>query len=194
MAWYINNWGVDLKKQQQTNKKINLTYCPQNLYLFPHNSTNPLTPPLYCQWMCLCRALMNLNILYGSNRKSYSIPIVFHITGDRLSAILNSIQSGPFLPAPSIFEQAAKPPSSLVHSPFVFGQSLSQQPQPQPQLLSKSGPLWQWWCLLAQVHRALYLFLLFNISVFLEMSVLLSGLGFLLFCLFSIIRSCCIFQ
>ncbi|XP_046701598.1 E3 ubiquitin-protein ligase MYCBP2 isoform X8 [Silurus meridionalis] len=59
--------------------------------------------------------------------------------GDRLSAILNSIQSGPFLPAPSIFEQAAKPPSSLVHSPFVFGQSLSQQPQPQPQLLSERG-------------------------------------------------------
>uniref|UniRef100_A0A4W4F0K6 E3 ubiquitin-protein ligase MYCBP2 n=1 Tax=Electrophorus electricus TaxID=8005 RepID=A0A4W4F0K6_ELEEL len=55
--------------------------------------------------------------------------------GDRLSAILNSIQSGPFLPAPSVFEQAAKPPSSFVHSPFVFGQSLSQQPQPQPQLL-----------------------------------------------------------
>ncbi|KAL6484777.1 hypothetical protein MHYP_G00068220 [Metynnis hypsauchen] len=59
--------------------------------------------------------------------------------GDRLSAILNSIQSGPFLPAPSVFEQAAKPPSSLVHSPFVFGQSLSQQPQPQPQLLSERG-------------------------------------------------------
>ncbi|XP_060732394.1 E3 ubiquitin-protein ligase MYCBP2 isoform X14 [Tachysurus vachellii] len=59
--------------------------------------------------------------------------------GDRLSAILNSIQSGPFLPAPSIFEQAAKPPSSLVHSPFVFGHSLSQQHQPQPQLLSERG-------------------------------------------------------
>uniref|UniRef100_A0A4W4EXN0 E3 ubiquitin-protein ligase MYCBP2 n=1 Tax=Electrophorus electricus TaxID=8005 RepID=A0A4W4EXN0_ELEEL len=59
--------------------------------------------------------------------------------GDRLSAILNSIQSGPFLPAPSVFEQAAKPPSSFVHSPFVFGQSLSQQPQPQPQLLRKSS-------------------------------------------------------
>ncbi|XP_029113894.1 E3 ubiquitin-protein ligase MYCBP2 isoform X4 [Scleropages formosus] len=58
--------------------------------------------------------------------------------GDRLSAILNSIQSGPFLPAPSVFEQAAKPPSSLVHSPFVFGQSLSQQPQPQPQLPNAS--------------------------------------------------------
>ncbi|XP_066542914.1 E3 ubiquitin-protein ligase MYCBP2 isoform X1 [Hoplias malabaricus] len=56
--------------------------------------------------------------------------------GDRLSAILNSIQPGPFLPAPSVFEQAAKLPSSLVHSPFVFGQSLSQQPQQQPQLLS----------------------------------------------------------
>uniref|UniRef100_A0A9J8C3B6 E3 ubiquitin-protein ligase MYCBP2 n=1 Tax=Cyprinus carpio carpio TaxID=630221 RepID=A0A9J8C3B6_CYPCA len=62
---------------------------------------------------------------YGINNK-----------GDRLSAILNSIQSGPFLPTPSIFEQAAKPPSSLVHSPFVFGQSLSQQPQPHPQLPS----------------------------------------------------------
>lgn len=69
---------------------------------------------------------------------SYSTPIVFRIAGDRLSAILNSIQSGPFLPTPSTFEQAAKPPSSLVHSPFVFGQSLSQQPQPHPQLPSKS--------------------------------------------------------
>ncbi|RXM27520.1 E3 ubiquitin-protein ligase MYCBP2 [Acipenser ruthenus] len=59
--------------------------------------------------------------------------------GDQLSAILNSVQSRPFLPAPSVFEQAAKPPSSLVHSPFVFGQSLSfQQPLPQPQLPSKS--------------------------------------------------------
>ncbi|XP_068038506.1 E3 ubiquitin-protein ligase MYCBP2 isoform X17 [Anomalospiza imberbis] len=53
--------------------------------------------------------------------------------GDQLSAILNSIQSRPNLPAPSIFDQAAKPPSSLVHSPFVFGQPLSFQ-QPQPQL------------------------------------------------------------
>ncbi|XP_051563854.1 E3 ubiquitin-protein ligase MYCBP2 isoform X5 [Myxocyprinus asiaticus] len=59
--------------------------------------------------------------------------------GDRLSAILNSIQSGPFLQTPSVFEQAAKPPSSLVHSPFVFGQSLSQQPQPQPQLPNASS-------------------------------------------------------
>ncbi|XP_060129318.1 E3 ubiquitin-protein ligase MYCBP2 isoform X3 [Zootoca vivipara] len=55
--------------------------------------------------------------------------------GDQLSAILNPIQSRPSLPAPSIFDQAAKPPSSLVHSPFVFGQSLSFQ-QPQPQLQS----------------------------------------------------------
>ncbi|XP_065149139.1 E3 ubiquitin-protein ligase MYCBP2 isoform X15 [Paramisgurnus dabryanus] len=55
--------------------------------------------------------------------------------GDRMSAILNPIQSGPFLQTPSIFEQAAKP-SSPVHSPFVFGQSLSQQPQPHPQLPS----------------------------------------------------------
>ncbi|XP_077071811.1 E3 ubiquitin-protein ligase MYCBP2 isoform X1 [Siphateles boraxobius] len=59
--------------------------------------------------------------------------------GDRLSAILNSVQSGPFLPTPSIFEQAAKPPSSLVHSPFVFGQSLSQQPQLHPQLPNASS-------------------------------------------------------
>ncbi|XP_058885299.1 E3 ubiquitin-protein ligase MYCBP2 isoform X2 [Acipenser ruthenus] len=60
--------------------------------------------------------------------------------GDQLSAILNSVQSRPFLPAPSVFEQAAKPPSSLVHSPFVFGQSLSfQQPQPQPQLPNASS-------------------------------------------------------
>ncbi|XP_042717606.1 E3 ubiquitin-protein ligase MYCBP2 isoform X22 [Chrysemys picta bellii] len=50
--------------------------------------------------------------------------------GDQLSAILNSIQSRPNLPASSIFDQAAKLPSSLVHSPFVFGQPLSfQQPQ-----------------------------------------------------------------
>ncbi|KAF2975157.1 hypothetical protein EK904_003165 [Melospiza melodia maxima] len=55
--------------------------------------------------------------------------------GDQLSAILNSIQSRPNLPAPSIFDQAAKAPSSLVHSPFVFGQPLSfQQPQPQLQI------------------------------------------------------------
>ncbi|XP_048349651.1 E3 ubiquitin-protein ligase MYCBP2 isoform X12 [Sphaerodactylus townsendi] len=53
--------------------------------------------------------------------------------GDHLGATLNPIQSRPSLPAPSIFDQAAKPPSSLVHSPFVFGQSLSFQ-QPQPQL------------------------------------------------------------
>ncbi|XP_068123978.1 E3 ubiquitin-protein ligase MYCBP2 isoform X12 [Hyperolius riggenbachi] len=51
--------------------------------------------------------------------------------GDQLSAILNSIQSRPSLPAPSIFDQAAKLPCTLVHSPFVFGQSPSfQQPQP----------------------------------------------------------------
>ncbi|XP_031752942.1 E3 ubiquitin-protein ligase MYCBP2 isoform X16 [Xenopus tropicalis] len=50
--------------------------------------------------------------------------------GDQLSAILNSIQSRPNFPTPSIFDQAAKPPSSLVNSPFVFGQSPSfQQPQ-----------------------------------------------------------------
>ncbi|XP_045068074.1 E3 ubiquitin-protein ligase MYCBP2-like isoform X1 [Coregonus clupeaformis] len=69
--------------------------------------------------------------------------------GDQqLSAILNSaIQSGPFLPpaAPpsssSVFEQAAHlSSSSLVHSPFVFGQCPSSQvSQPQPQLLSNSG-------------------------------------------------------
>ncbi|XP_062420974.1 E3 ubiquitin-protein ligase MYCBP2 isoform X2 [Pungitius pungitius] len=66
--------------------------------------------------------------------------------GDRLSAILNSIQSGPLSAAPSssVFEQAAQPPSSsssssLVHSPFVFGQSPSQLSQPQPQLPSERG-------------------------------------------------------
>ncbi|XP_062389671.1 E3 ubiquitin-protein ligase MYCBP2 isoform X1 [Sardina pilchardus] len=60
--------------------------------------------------------------------------------GYRLSAILNSIQSGPILPAPSSVEQAAKPSSSsLVTSPFVFGQSLTQQPQ--PQILSDRGNL-----------------------------------------------------
>ncbi|XP_035248710.1 E3 ubiquitin-protein ligase MYCBP2 isoform X4 [Anguilla anguilla] len=53
--------------------------------------------------------------------------------GERLSAILNSIQPGPFLPAPALL-QPAHSPSPLIHSPFVFGQSLSQQPQPQPQL------------------------------------------------------------
>uniref|UniRef100_A0A8C6XHK3 RCR-type E3 ubiquitin transferase n=1 Tax=Naja naja TaxID=35670 RepID=A0A8C6XHK3_NAJNA len=60
--------------------------------------------------------------------------------GDQLSALLNSIQSRPSLPAPSIFDQAANPPSSLIHSPFVFGQSLPFQ-QPQPQLQSKSVSL-----------------------------------------------------
>ncbi|KAG9492130.1 hypothetical protein GDO78_000574 [Eleutherodactylus coqui] len=58
--------------------------------------------------------------------------------GDQLSALLNSIQSRPSLPAPSIFDQAAKPPSSLVHSPFVFGQSPSFQ-QPQPSLQNERG-------------------------------------------------------
>ncbi|CAB1328281.1 unnamed protein product, partial [Coregonus sp. 'balchen'] len=65
----------------------------------------------------------------------------------RLTAILNSaIQSGPFLPpaAPpsssSVFEQAAQPPSSHVHSPFVFGQCpRSQVSQPQPQLPNGSS-------------------------------------------------------
>ncbi|KAJ8378389.1 hypothetical protein AAFF_G00242770 [Aldrovandia affinis] len=67
--------------------------------------------------------------------------------GDRMIAILNSIQSGPFLPAaPSVFEQPATqaqpPPSSLVHSPFVFGQSLSLLPPwPQAQLPSVRGNL-----------------------------------------------------
>ncbi|XP_028941800.1 E3 ubiquitin-protein ligase MYCBP2-like, partial [Antrostomus carolinensis] len=65
----------------------------------------------------------------GNNKVLTVLPA----TGDQLSAILNSIQSRPNLPAPSIFDQAAKPPSSLVHSPFVFGQPLSFQ-QPQPQL------------------------------------------------------------
>ncbi|EGW02134.1 putative E3 ubiquitin-protein ligase MYCBP2 [Cricetulus griseus] len=59
-----------------------------------------------------------------------------NLRGDQLSAILNSIQSRPNLPAPSIFDEAAKPPSSLVHSPFVFGQPLSFQ---QPQLQSDRG-------------------------------------------------------
>ncbi|XP_059573809.1 E3 ubiquitin-protein ligase MYCBP2 isoform X17 [Alligator mississippiensis] len=65
----------------------------------------------------------------GNNKVLTVLPTA----GDQLSAILNSIQSRPNLPAPSIFDQAAKPPSSLVHSPFVFGQPLSFQ-QPQPQL------------------------------------------------------------
>lgn len=83
---------------------------------------------------------------------SFSTSSVFIFAGDRLSAILNSIQSGPFLSAApssssSVFDQAAQPPSSsssssssssLVQSPFVFGQSPSQVSQPQPQLLSKS--------------------------------------------------------
>ncbi|XP_030886587.1 E3 ubiquitin-protein ligase MYCBP2 [Leptonychotes weddellii] len=66
----------------------------------------------------------------GNNKVLTVLPTA----GDQLSAILNSIQSRPNLPAPSIFDQAAKPPSSLVHSPFVFGQPLSFQ---QPQLQSK---------------------------------------------------------
>ncbi|XP_041440248.1 E3 ubiquitin-protein ligase MYCBP2 isoform X6 [Xenopus laevis] len=54
---------------------------------------------------------------------------VLPTAGDQLSAILNSIQSRPSFPTPSIFDQAAKPPSSLVNSPFVFGQPPSfQQP------------------------------------------------------------------
>ncbi|XP_043928839.1 E3 ubiquitin-protein ligase MYCBP2 [Protopterus annectens] len=48
--------------------------------------------------------------------------------GDQLSAILNTIHSGPLVPSPSCFDQAAKPPSSLVQIPFVFGQPLSFQP------------------------------------------------------------------
>lgn len=72
--------------------------------------------------------------------KAAALPLSpFTFAGDRLSAVLNSIQSGPFLLTPSVFEQAAQPPCSLVHSPFVFGQSLSQQPQ--PQLPSKSACL-----------------------------------------------------
>ncbi|KAE8626010.1 hypothetical protein XENTR_v10006480 [Xenopus tropicalis] len=58
--------------------------------------------------------------------------------GDQLSAILNSIQSRPNFPTPSIFDQAAKPPSSLVNSPFVFGQSPSFQ-QPQSPLQNDKG-------------------------------------------------------
>ncbi|XP_041054897.1 E3 ubiquitin-protein ligase MYCBP2 isoform X1 [Carcharodon carcharias] len=58
--------------------------------------------------------------------------------GDQLSAILNTIQSQPFLPASSAFGQAAKPSCSLVHSPFVFGQPLSL-PQSQPQLLNTAS-------------------------------------------------------
>ncbi|XP_067149161.1 E3 ubiquitin-protein ligase MYCBP2 isoform X16 [Apteryx mantelli] len=78
----------------------------------------------------------------GNNKVLTVLPT----TGDQLSAILNSIQSRPNLPAPSIFDQAAKPPSSLVHSPFVFGQSLSFQ-QPQPQLQKTSS------CCLASRER-----------------------------------------
>ncbi|KAG9492125.1 hypothetical protein GDO78_000574 [Eleutherodactylus coqui] len=72
----------------------------------------------------------------GNNKVLTVLPIA----GDQLSALLNSIQSRPSLPAPSIFDQAAKPPSSLVHSPFVFGQSPSfQQPQPSLQNLAPSS-------------------------------------------------------
>ncbi|XP_068532733.1 E3 ubiquitin-protein ligase MYCBP2 isoform X10 [Anas acuta] len=78
----------------------------------------------------------------GNNKVLTVLPT----TGDQLSAILNSIQSRPNLPAPSIFDQAAKPPSSLVHSPFVFGQPLSFQ-QPQPQLQKTSS------CCLASRER-----------------------------------------
>lgn len=88
----------------------------------------------------------HLESLNHSKSFSLSPSSVSMFAGDRLSAILNSIQSGPFLsaaPSSSIFEQAAQPPSSssLVHSPFVFGQSPSQLSQPQPQLLSKSVQL-----------------------------------------------------
>ncbi|XP_026529252.1 E3 ubiquitin-protein ligase MYCBP2 isoform X6 [Notechis scutatus] len=69
-----------------------------------------------------------------SNEQGFDYGLGNH-KGDQLSALLNSIQSRPSLPAPSIFDQAANPPSSLIHSPFVFGQSLPFQ-QPQPQLQS----------------------------------------------------------
>ncbi|KAM3837237.1 E3 ubiquitin-protein ligase MYCBP2 [Vipera latastei] len=69
-----------------------------------------------------------------SNEQGFDYGLGNH-KGDQLSALLNSIQSRPNLPAPSIFDQAANPPSSLIHSPFVFGQSLPFQ-QPQPQLQS----------------------------------------------------------
>ncbi|CDQ74643.1 unnamed protein product [Oncorhynchus mykiss] len=95
-----------------------------------------------------------LTINIPTSKSSFLSPFPFSsvIAGDqRLTAILNSaIQSGPFLPpaAPpsssSVFEQAAQPPSSsLVHSPFVFGQCpRSQVSQPQPQLPSKSVRLY----------------------------------------------------
>ncbi|TRY68163.1 hypothetical protein DNTS_006161 [Danionella cerebrum] len=66
--------------------------------------------------------------------------------GDRQSAV----QSGPFLPSPSMLEQA---PSSLVHSPFVFGQSLSQQPPPHPQLLSDRDNMASWSVSSGSKHR-----------------------------------------
>ncbi|XP_032082572.1 E3 ubiquitin-protein ligase MYCBP2 isoform X2 [Thamnophis elegans] len=69
-----------------------------------------------------------------SNEQGFDYGLGNH-KGDHLSALLNSIQSRPSLPAPSIFDQAANPPSSLIHSPFVFGQSLPFQ-QPPPQLQS----------------------------------------------------------
>lgn len=114
--------------------------------LFPTHSLSPsrwFSWPTHTtrdsQWVCLCGVLNWLAFCMApfEDHISYSTPIVFRIAGDRMSAILNPIQSGPFLQTPSIFEQAAKP-SSPVHSPFVFGQSLSQQPQPHPQLPSKS--------------------------------------------------------
>ncbi|XP_041438375.1 E3 ubiquitin-protein ligase MYCBP2 isoform X5 [Xenopus laevis] len=70
----------------------------------------------------------------GNNKVLTVLPTA----GDQLSAILNSIQSRPSFPTPSIFDQAAKPPSSLVNSPFVFGQSPSFQ-QPQSPLQNDKG-------------------------------------------------------
>lgn len=108
-------------------------------------------------WMILIPPLETSN---HSISCSFSPSSVSMFAGDRLSAILNSIQSGPFLsaaPSSSVFEQAAQPPSSssLVHSPFVFGQSPSQLSQPQPQLLSKSVLLSDSACL----HRCWSFFL-----------------------------------
>lgn len=93
-----------------------------------------------------------------NDRYQVVVLTVLPTTGDQLSAILNSIQSRPNLPAPSIFDQAAKPPSSLVHSPFVFGQPLSFQ-QPQPQLQSKFVSLT---CLISPFSAALTL--LFSVA------------------------------
>ncbi|EDM02456.1 pam, highwire, rpm 1 (predicted) [Rattus norvegicus] len=93
--------------------------------LLDQNSQTPPPSPFSVQAFSKGASCSAQGFDYGLGNNK--VLIVLPTAGDQLSAILNSIQSRPNLPAPSIFDQAAKPPSSLVHSPFVFGQPLSFQ-------------------------------------------------------------------